>query len=108
MLADQAAKKQFLEFLMNGGYVKSSSYHREGCTYWLGNKKCEDFTRNSLHKWIYQEKARQYWPFKGLFTNQQFDIIDWELIRKVIDNKPHLFQLWFAKNHSEWCATGKI
>ena len=61
ILADQEAKKRLLEFLMNGGDVKSSSYHGEGWTFWLGNKKCEDFTRNSLHKWIYQEQARQCW-----------------------------------------------
>ena len=92
---------------MNGGDVKSSSYHGEGWKFWLGNKKCEDFTRNSLHRWIYQEKARRYWVFKGLFTNQQFNSIDWELISQVIDNKPQLFQLWFAKHYSGWCATVK-
>ena len=52
-------------------------------------------------------KARQYWSFKGLLSFAQFDKIDWDLIAEVMATKPHLFQLWYSKHHSGWCAIGK-
>ena len=107
VLVDQEAKKRLLEFFMQGGDVRSSAFHGEGWTCWLGQMKCEDFTGKCLHRWIFQDKARHYWATKGLLSYQQFDDIDWVAIEGAISSKPHLFQLWHAKHHSGWCATGK-
>ena len=76
-------------------------------TCWLGQRKCEDFNSKILHRWIFHDKARLYWSMKGRLSYQQFDDIDWEAIDGAISVKPHLFQLWHAKHHSGWCATGK-
>ena len=85
---------------MQGGEVRSSAFHGEGWTCWLGSRKCEDFTGKCLHRWIFHDKARHYWSRKGLLSYKQFDDIDWDAIDGAISGKPHLFQLWYAKHHS--------
>ena len=91
IIADQAAKKRLGEFLMHNSEICSSSFHGEGWSCWTGPIKCEDFGNKILHKWIFHMKARQYWSFKGILSFAQFDMIDWDLIARVMATKPHLF-----------------
>ena len=70
-------------------------------------QKCEDFCKQKLQKWIYHKRAREYWSKKHKFTLQQFDIIDWNLVERVLSNKPQMYKLWFSKHHSGWCAHGR-
>ena len=86
-------KRRLTEFLMQGNEVESSSLYREGWSCWLGNKKCEDFIKQKLHKCIYQERAREYWSGKNKFKYKQFNNIDWTLVERVINKKPQMYKV---------------
>ena len=77
----------------------SSTYHEEGWLCWLGNTKCEDF-RSDLKDWIFQRVARWYWSYKQYITYTQFDTVDWEIIARVMEEKPQLYRLWYSKHHA--------
>ena len=102
------SKKTFTTHIANGRDTLSSTFHEEGWSCWLGATKCEDFSRPEIKDWIFQKAARCYWFFKQYITYEQFDIIEWNLISKLMAEKTQLYRLWFSKHHANWCGCGNI
>ena len=48
VIAYQKAKRRLQLHIMNGRDTMSSAFHEEGWSCWLGNIKCEDFSRPDL------------------------------------------------------------
>ncbi len=68
VIADHKAKKRLAEFFLQGIEVKSSTYHGEGWSCWLGGKKYKDFAKHKLQRWIFTRRAREYWSRKNKIT----------------------------------------
>ena len=60
-----------------------------------------------VHRLIDKRKTTEYWSTMENIIYTQFDIIYWELIEKVIDNKPQLYKMGFSKHSSWWCGYEK-
>ena len=50
------AKRRLTEFLVQGNEVKVSSFHGEGWSCWLVEKKCKDFMRQNYINEYTKEK----------------------------------------------------
>jgi len=43
----------------------------------------------------------------GVMTAEAFDLVQWDDIRSALEQKPRMYQLWYAKQGSGYCGTGK-
>ena len=107
VLVDLHAKQRLQTQIFQGKEITSSMYFGEGWSCWLGDTKIEDLVHQDIKFWIYRRRARWYWSYKEYISFEQFDVIDWYTVGQVLDLKPQLYRLWFAKHHADWCGCGK-
>ena len=100
LMADHKVRQRLSEFLIQGNEAKLSSFYRKGWSCWPRKKKCIDFTKQKLYKWIYKKQAREYWSRKNKVTHHKFDLIYWNLVERVMSKKSQLYKVWFSKHHS--------
>jgi hypothetical protein len=48
--------------------------------------------------WVQHQLARTFYHDRKILSYYQFDIMDWVLIHRTLQNLPRLFQVWAAKH----------
>ena len=75
--------------------------------YIAGNKQTTDLSK-ALRFHVGKAQARQFCIDERLMEGREFDEVDWENLNDIIQCKPRMYQLWFGKQGSGYCGTGKM
>ena len=74
--------------------------------YLEGIKQTTDVAKG-LRKTLGSARAKEFYVKKGIFDKLTFDLIDWEATASVLKGKPQMYNVWYGKQCSDVCATGK-
>ena len=69
-------------------------------------KQTTDVAKN-LRYLIGKSRAKPLMTKTGVLSAEAFDLVRWDDFRRALDNKPRMYQLWYAKQGSGYCGTGK-
>ena len=58
-------------------------------------------------KLIGKSRTKAFCAKKGLFHGKTFVSINWDSLKMVLAGKPQMYNLWYGKQCSDVCATGK-
>ena len=61
--------------------------------------------RNGLKQDIGRHQAREFYKGKQLLAEKIFDVVYWDTIELMLEDKPKLYNLWYGKQCSGWCGT---
>lgn len=71
-----------------------------------GDKQTTDVCKGLRHH-IGRRAARALFQTEGIMLPSVFDIISWNDIKSNLQSKPRMYQLWYGKQCSGYCGTGK-
>lgn len=72
-----------------------------------GIKQTADLAKD-LRYHVGKVKARQFYADEQLLHPDIFDSIAWEPLRWLLERKPKMYNLWYAKQCSGYCGTGEM
>ena len=101
VMADHKAKQILSGFIIKGNDIKLSTLYGEGWSCLLGEGRT---SQNKSYRSGFLENEQENTGQEKKITYQQFDIIDWNLVERVLSKKSQLYKVWFSKHHSGWCA----
>ena len=61
-----------------------------------------------LRFYIGRQSTRKLYAELNLMDNDTFDSVAWDDIRSTLDRTPKLYQLWYGKQGSGYCSTGRL
>ena len=70
-------------------------------------KQTADFAKD-LRYYIGKERAKKFYDGEGLMSPAIFDTVAWEPLRELLERRPQMFRLWYAKQCSGYCGTGQM
>ena len=79
----------------------------ERVTVRLRGRKLSRFNMKFLYSQAYEPEIKAYWIRKGHFTDETWDLVDWELQGRCFDSVPLGFQVWLSKHATGWCGVGR-
>ena len=111
---DTWAKNAIIEYITSSGIRSVGSIARDlqklpleaASVYLKGVKQTTDVSKG-LRKTLGRDRAKEFYAKKGIFDEQTFESIDWEATTAVMDAKPKMYNIWYGKQCSGVCATGK-
>jgi len=111
---DRWAKTAIKEYICSRGMRSVGSITRDlqslplesARVYLEGIKQTTDITKG-LRKTLGSARAKEFYVKKGIFDKMTFDSIDWEATASVLKGKPQMYNVWYGKQCSDVCATGK-
>ena len=71
-----------------------------------GEKQTTDISKN-LRFSIGQHNAKAYFEKKGILSADAFEQVAWDDLNRFLNRKPSMYQLWYGKQGSGYCGTGK-
>ena len=71
---------------------------------WAGNEKLTSDTGHCIRFHAHLRLAREEFDSAGIFTNSQFDKVDWEIVHRTLTTVPWMFQVWACKK--VWSIAG--
>ena len=51
------------------------------------------------------QQAKKFYAKMEFLTPRVFDEVDWEALDLALKVKPKMYNPWYRKQYSEWCAT---
>ena len=72
-----------------------------------GIKQTADLAKD-LRYHVGKVKARQFYADEKLLHPDIFDSIAWEPLRWLLERRPKMYNLWYAKQCSGYCGTGEM
>ena len=73
--------------------MKQTTDVSKGLTYAMGRTKAREYYSSTKNK-------------KNQISTTTFDCIDFPALQSALRGKPQMYQVWYAKQTSGWCATG--
>ncbi len=53
-------------------------------------------------------RAKKFHDDEGLMSPAIFETVAWEPLRELLERRPQMFRLWYAKQCSGYCGTGQM
>ena len=63
----------------------------------LGRNKLTSDKGDELQFWVQKQLARAQFHTANIFFGQQFDSVDWDMVKKALNKVPQMFQIWACK-----------
>ena len=73
----------------------------------IGTTKQTTDVAKDLRYLIGKSRAKPLMTETGVMSAEAFDLVQWDDLRRALDSKPRMYQLWYAKQGSGYCGTGK-
>ena len=70
-----------------------------------GVKQTTDMAKG-LREHIGRFNSKKFYREKGIFDEATFESIDFEAVQMALSAKPKMYNLWYGKQCSGFCATG--
>ena len=105
-LCDDLAKGVVVDGLLNG---LNETHQLPLESAWViidGQKQTSDVTRGLRYS-IGMHRAREFYEKEGLLDKKVFDQIAWDDLDDFLSKKPPMYKLWYGKQGSGYCGTGK-
>lgn len=74
----------------------------------IDNEKQTADVAKELRYYIGKERARQFYADEGRMSPEIFDSVAWEPLRALLERRPQMFRVWYAKQCSGFCGTGQM
>ena len=104
------AVKESRVALDDDGLMKDSRTDRlplELASLMIGTTKQTTDVAKDLRYLIGKSRAKPLMTETGVMSADAFDLVQWDDLRRALDGKPRMYQLWYAKQGSGYCGTGK-
>ena len=109
--------KRQLEVLTAGKRYKPEPYDKyrlpleAACVYVEGVKQTTEVGKGLKHA-IGRQEAKAFYAAlfevdKGLMPPEAFETVDWDTLKLSLSSKPKMYNIWYSKQCSGWCGTGK-
>jgi hypothetical protein len=72
-----------------------------------GEKQTTDIAK-ALRYNIGKANARRFYADEKIMANEIFDSVVWEDLRKTLQGRPRMYQLWYGKQCSGYCGVGAM
>ena len=108
-LAKDAVKESRVA-LDDEGFMKDSRTDRlplELASLMIGTPKQTTDVAKDLRYLIGKSRAKPLMTKTGVLSAEAFDLLRLDDLRRALDSKPRMYQLWYAKQGSGYCGTGK-
>ena len=71
-----------------------------------GVKQTTDIAKG-MRKKLGRARAKKFYAKRGIFDSTTFESINFDALELVLNNKPDMYNLWYGKQCSGFCGTGK-
>ena len=81
------------------------------CVYVEGVKQTTEVGKGLKHA-IGRQEAKDFYAAlfavdKGVMPPEAFETVDWDALKLTLSSKPKMYNIWYSKQCSGWCGTGK-
>jgi hypothetical protein len=73
----------------------------------IGKEKVTSDPTKALRYKLSKFRAKEFLTGKHGWTDEQFDLVGWDWLDKVLGKKPVMYRIWLSKQHSNFCATAR-
>ena len=75
---------------------------------YIGDSKQISDVVKDLRYFMGKAQARPVFILTGVMSGKVFDQVCWKDLWSTLNKKPQMYQLWFIKQGSGYCGTGKF